>query len=92
MILLNIFKATSTVLSIFVSTWRDMGGDDLAQFKVGLFVTLGLFLVGIVASIIFIRRKPKDKNGKIDAKAYSADQKYTKGPKGVNNFFQDRLK
>lgn len=93
MILQNKLKAFLTILLTFVSTFSmAMTKDELAQFKIGLYVMLGLLAIGVIGSIIFIRRKKKDKNGKVNARAYSSSQKYASGPEGINSFFDATLK
>jgi len=69
-----------------------MPQDEVDQIRIGAYIMGGLLLIGVVVTIVLIRRKPKDKNGKVNAKAYSADQKYLAGPEGINNFFNPRLK
>jgi len=69
-----------------------MPQDELVQVRLGAGIMGGLLLIGVIVTIVLIRRKPKDKNGKVKAKAYSADQKYLSGPEGINNFFNPRLK
>ncbi|OJJ18579.1 hypothetical protein BKI52_23495 [marine bacterium AO1-C] len=51
---------------------------DVAQYRLGAYIMLALLVIGIVITIVIIRRKPKDKNGKINAQAYSASQKDAK--------------
>ena len=93
MILQNKLKAVLTILLTFVSTYSmAMTKDELAQFKIGLYVMLTLLVIGVIGTIIFIRRKKKDKNGKVDARAYSASQKQISGPDGINNFFDPNLR
>ncbi|HAS42136.1 MAG TPA: hypothetical protein DCS93_16785 [Microscillaceae bacterium] len=52
--------------------------EDVAQYRLGTYLMLSLLIIGIVTTIVLVRRKPKDKNGKIDAQAYSANQKDAK--------------
>ncbi|OJJ18583.1 hypothetical protein BKI52_23515 [marine bacterium AO1-C] len=50
-----------------------MAQGKLAQVRLGVYLMLGLLFIGIIITIAFIRQKPKDKNRKVDVKAYSAD-------------------
>jgi len=81
----NLLKTSFTLLFITISSWcMALDQKDVAQYRLGTYIMLSLLVIGIVITIIFIRRKPKDKNGKIDAQAYSADQK------GAKPSFQNR--
>jgi len=79
MIIRNLLKTTLTLLFITISSWcMALSQEDVAQYRLGTYLMLSLLIIGIVTTIVLVRRKPKDKNGKIDAQAYSANQKDAK--------------
>jgi len=72
-------KTSFTLLFITTSSWcMALSQKDVAQYRLGTYIMLALLIIGIVTTIVLIRRKPKDKNGKIDAQAYLANQKDAK--------------
>ncbi len=75
----NLLKISYTLLFAFISNWgMALSQEDVAEHRLAAYVMLALLFIGIVVTIIIVRRKPKDKNGKIEAQAYSADQKDAK--------------
>ena len=79
MIIRSLMKTSFTLLFITTSSWcMALSQKDVAQYRLGTYIMLALLIIGIVTTIVLIRRKPKDKNGKIDAQAYLANQKDAK--------------
>lgn len=92
----NLFRPLSiftTLVFIFTThTTYALSPAEIDQLYIGVYVILGVIVVLGIVTVVIIKRKPKDKNGKINASAYSPKDTYTTGPKGVNSFFNPNLK
>ncbi|EAY24101.1 hypothetical protein [Microscilla marina] len=86
------FSITITLLLILTThTTYALSQAEVNQLYIGIYVIFGIIAILGIITIVIVKRKPKDKNGKIEASTYSPKDTYTTGPKGINSFFNPDL-
>lgn len=92
----NLFRpisAFTALIFVFIThTTYALSPAEIDQLYIGVYVIFGVIVVLGIVTVVIIKRKPKDKNGKINVSTYSPKDTYTTGPKGINSFFNPDLK